>query len=115
VVKAAEAGHSGDPNDYRDFLLPPPANRRILCTEPWQLLSHTPQRVHLRVLRRGKARIAFAGGELRELQGHIRELEVLNGNGQTASVRVSACGPFVVDPPHVAGVLQDLTAARRAG
>lgn len=26
IVKAAEAGRTGDPNDYRDFLLPPPAS-----------------------------------------------------------------------------------------
>src|SRR3546814_2820171 len=24
IIKAAEAGHGGDPNDYRDFILPPP-------------------------------------------------------------------------------------------
>src|SRR3546814_20317333 len=27
IIKAAEAGHGGDPNDYRDFILPPPAVR----------------------------------------------------------------------------------------
>ena len=27
LIKAAEAGHSGDPNQYRDFLLPPPPAR----------------------------------------------------------------------------------------
>lgn len=26
IAKAAEAGNSGNPNDYRDFILPPPAN-----------------------------------------------------------------------------------------
>ena len=26
IVKAAEAGHDGDPNDYRDFDVPPPSN-----------------------------------------------------------------------------------------
>ncbi len=25
IIKAAEAGHGGNPNDYRDFVLPPPA------------------------------------------------------------------------------------------
>src|SRR3546814_14546559 len=24
IIKAAEAGHGVDPNDYRDFILPPP-------------------------------------------------------------------------------------------
>lgn len=27
IIKAAEAGHAGDPNDYRDFELPPPPHR----------------------------------------------------------------------------------------
>jgi hypothetical protein len=27
IIKAAEAGHSGDPHAYRDFVLPPPPNR----------------------------------------------------------------------------------------
>lgn len=26
IIKAAEAGRSGNPNDYRDYLLPPPAS-----------------------------------------------------------------------------------------
>ena len=25
IIKAAEAGRDGNPNDYRDFILPPPA------------------------------------------------------------------------------------------
>ena len=24
IIKAAEAGHEGDPNQYRDYILPPP-------------------------------------------------------------------------------------------
>ena len=27
IIKAAEAGREGDPNQYRDFVLPPPPNR----------------------------------------------------------------------------------------
>ncbi len=39
IVKAAEAGCSGDPNAYRDYLIPPPANRVIHCDLPWLLHS----------------------------------------------------------------------------
>ena len=50
LVKAAEAGRSGDPDNYRDFAIAPPANRRIRCSGDWHLRSYTPQRVHLDVL-----------------------------------------------------------------
>lgn len=28
IIKAAEAGHDGNPGDFRDFDIPPPANTR---------------------------------------------------------------------------------------
>jgi hypothetical protein len=28
IIKAAEAGHDGNPTEFRDFDVPPPANRR---------------------------------------------------------------------------------------
>lgn len=34
IVKAAEAGHGGDPNDWRDFILPPPPNRTAAAATP---------------------------------------------------------------------------------
>src|SRR5262249_46333929 len=47
IPKAAEAGCRGDPNAYRDFAVPPPANRRVLCPAPWRLLSYTADRIRL--------------------------------------------------------------------
>ncbi len=38
IIKAAEAGHDGNPNDYRDFEIPPPENR----TERSACESRTP-------------------------------------------------------------------------
>ena len=63
IVKAAEAGHAGDPNEYRDFVIPPPANRLIRCTGEWLLRSCTPQRVHLEVLDPRPVQLEFARGE----------------------------------------------------
>jgi hypothetical protein len=34
IIKAAEAGRSGNPNDYRDFILPPPRNRQSGWSAP---------------------------------------------------------------------------------
>jgi hypothetical protein len=37
IVKAAEAGCAGDPGKYRDYLIPPPVNRKINCSIPCEM------------------------------------------------------------------------------
>jgi hypothetical protein len=39
IVKAAEAGHSGNPNDYRDYLLQPPPYSVAAVTESTKQVS----------------------------------------------------------------------------
>jgi hypothetical protein len=94
IAKAAEAGRSGDPNDYRDFVAPKPANRLVACDRAWRLLSYTPRRVHLRVLGEGEARVEFAEGPLRRVAGAVREVEVQQPEGGPAVVRLGGEGPF---------------------
>jgi hypothetical protein len=98
IAKAAEAGRDGDPNDYRDFLLPPPANRLVACDRPWRLLSHTPARLHLEVLGAGPARLEFAAGDVRRVAGKVRELEILYERGERGHLRIEGEGPFEVVP-----------------
>ncbi len=38
IAKAAEAGKSGNPNDYRDFLIPPYVNRYLWVSVPFETL-----------------------------------------------------------------------------
>jgi hypothetical protein len=42
IIKAAEAGMTGDPNDYRDFLIPPYANMKILTPNTYRLVRYSP-------------------------------------------------------------------------
>jgi hypothetical protein len=106
LVKAAEAGHAGNPDDYRDFVLPPPANRRLLCTAPWRLVSYTPERVHVELLEAGPARLEFAGRGLCSVAGRLREVEARFHGGELVRLRVEAEGPVTVDPPECAEVLR---------
>lgn len=94
IARAAEAGLAGNPNDYRDYLIPPPANRRVCCTLPWRLLSWTPGRIHLEVLDSGPARIEFAAGNLQAITGHIHEVEAFYEDGRLVDLRVEAEGPW---------------------
>ena len=97
IVKAAEAGCSGNPNDYRDYLIPPPANRVIRCNRPWLLHSYTPRRIHVEVLEAGQARLEFAGRPLRSVAGRVREVEVEFRAGELAALHIEGEGPFEVD------------------
>lgn len=40
IVRAAVDGKSGDPNAYRDYAIPPPANTRMYVNQPYTLLSY---------------------------------------------------------------------------
>jgi hypothetical protein len=104
IVKAAEAGCSGDPNDYRDYLIPPPANRLISCNLPWLLRSYTPERIHVEVLQEGSARLEFAGRALRSVAGRVREIEAEFQDGELTGLRIEGEGPFEVDCGEAAGV-----------
>jgi hypothetical protein len=96
LVKAAEAGHAGDPNAYRDYLIPRPANRLVSCTAPWRLVSHTPRRTHVELLRPGRARLEFAEGSLRSVAGHVRAVEATYQEGKLVGLRIEGEGPFDV-------------------
>jgi hypothetical protein len=102
IAKAAEAGHSGDPNNFRDYLLPPPANRVVSCSSPWRLRSYLHNRICLEVLERRPTRIEFGEGSLRGITGNIREVEATYQDGALANLRVEADGPVAVDPPRYA-------------
>ncbi len=97
IVKAAEAGCCGDPNDYRDYLIPQPANRVIACDKAWLLRSHTRDRVHLEVLGGEPARLKFAGRPLWSVAGRVREVEAEFRDGELAALHIRGEGPFEVD------------------
>jgi hypothetical protein len=76
IAKAAEAGHSGDPNQFRDFDVPQPANRRVACSAPWRLLTWDPPRVSLEILEPGPVEVAFEGVKIRTVRGALRKLDL---------------------------------------
>jgi hypothetical protein len=50
IVKAAEAGMTGDPGQYRDFVIRPYANMVILTQNTYRLMSYTSDVVILEIL-----------------------------------------------------------------
>ena len=82
ILKAAEAGRSGNPNDYRDFLIPPYANEKIMATVPYQLVTYHPD--HIILVCRGDAegRFHFKEGPVEEVSGKLSRVSVgFSANG----------------------------------
>jgi hypothetical protein len=50
IVKAAEAGRTGNPNDYRDFIIPPYANMVILTNNQYRLVKYDANEAVLEIL-----------------------------------------------------------------
>jgi hypothetical protein len=96
IVKAAEAGHEGNPNDYRDFEVPPPANRLIHSNVDYRLLSRTAERLHLSILDNVPCRLELAEGPVRLVAGQVREVEIRHVRGELAALRLEGEGPFEV-------------------
>jgi len=105
MVKAAEAGKDGNPNDYRDFDAPRPANIRVRCDRPWQLETYTDRRVALRVLEEGPATIEFADGPLHAARGTIGRLEATIDDDRLESIEVTGCGEVEIETSDGARVV----------
>lgn len=97
IVKAAESGKEGNPNDYRNFEIPQPANRVLRCDVPWRLVSYTPERVHVEILENAPARLEFACGSLASVTGRMREVEAFYREGKLLDVRIQGEGPYEVN------------------
>jgi hypothetical protein len=96
IVKAAEAGKSGNPNAYRDFVIPPPANRLLHCDRPWRLLTYSPQRIVVELLESGPARLQFAQGSLAVVSGCMRRVEAFYREGHLVDLHIDGQGPYEV-------------------
>jgi glycosyltransferase involved in cell wall biosynthesis len=94
IARAAEAGHRGNPNDFRDYEVAPPANRLIRCSSPWRLLYYSADRLSLEVLDGGPVTIECTSGPLRKMEGHIRRLDAWFADDRVAKLAIDGDGPF---------------------
>jgi hypothetical protein len=95
IVRAAESGRTGDPDDYRDFEVPPPANRKVRCRgADWLLHCHTPQQVCLKVFGSEAVHIELAEGPLRSISGKVRRLDARFADNRVCGLEVDGEGPF---------------------
>ncbi|MFH1898231.1 MAG: hypothetical protein ABH886_08360 [Candidatus Desantisbacteria bacterium] len=84
IIKASEAGLEGNPNDYRDYLIKPPANTRILSNVLYQLQSYTEWSVVMKILEDKPVNLEFKNHVIEKIEGNIAEIdfkmEILENN-----------------------------------
>ncbi len=59
IAKAAEVGKSGDPNAFRDFVIPPYANRTLIASVPYELISADEEKLWVRLLTPPSSRVSM--------------------------------------------------------
>jgi hypothetical protein len=61
IAMAAAAGKEGDPGGYRDYIIPPYANRYISSTLPYRLEGYSPKTWALTLIHPGKTALQVKG------------------------------------------------------
>jgi hypothetical protein len=98
IVKAAEAGRQGNPNDYRDYAIPRPANRQIRCSSAWRLRSFAKDRIAMEILEPGQVDIEFAEPfPVASLRGEFRNVEITIPDINSKPAQVRCDGPFEME------------------
>jgi hypothetical protein len=59
IIKAAEAGETGDPDQYLDYAIKPYANTQILCNKLYRLISFNDTKADMLILENGPLQLEF--------------------------------------------------------
>ncbi|KAB7622863.1 hypothetical protein [Alkalilimnicola sp. S0819] len=102
IAKAAEAGEQGDAGGFRDYLLPPPANRRVHCNAPYRLHRYGVRGVELEVLAPVRdSRVWLKDGPLARVEGgRLRRLTLNLRQGHVEGLRLEGEGEVVLTYRH---------------
>jgi hypothetical protein len=87
ICKAAEQGLEGDPDDYRDLVIPPYASRRYILNDEHLLVSCTDRELYIKDINDSeRCCIKLSGMAIREISGRLEQIE-LNKCGQDLGVQ----------------------------
>lgn len=106
IAKAAEAGHRGNPNEFRNFEVPLPANRWFRCGVPWRLEHFTAHAVRISCENPGLEPITLHSNrpEFQQVTGSLRSFAAEFSRG--AKPWFQAIGSGQIDIHTSSGVVQ---------
>jgi hypothetical protein len=114
IVKAAEAGKEGNPNDYRNYLLKEPVNKKIYADKPFRVRTYSENGVILEFLRPGRdTEVRFRETPLQCIRGnHVGRIEMEFSAGEISHLEMtgegSACMEFRAKGPANAAKVETI-------
>jgi len=87
IAKAAEAGKTGNPNDYRDFVIPPYVNRFMTASVSYEVISFDSEKAVLRFMVKAETKV--------ELNFHASDITI-SGDAVLESLKPAQDGTQVV-------------------
>jgi len=82
IAKAAESGKSGNPNDYRDFVVPPYVNRLIFVSHPYEVISVEPEKAVIKISTNEEVEIRLHGKNVL-VSGDAKVQSIKESNNET--------------------------------
>ena len=97
IAKAAEQGRGGNPNDYRNFLIPPYANRFLSASVPYRLISMEEGKIVAQFFSPPGSRVSARLREEKvQVQGEAADLSVSSGR-EEVWVQFTLTGEGIVE------------------
>jgi len=114
IIKAAEAGLDGDPGEYRDYLVPPYANTKILSNSHYMLESYGEGTFSLEAGGVETTEILFREFLLEAARGPVTAMDYLEApRDGRLSATIRAEGPLALDV-RLPGPIQSSVGIQRA-
>ena len=90
IIKAAEAGMSGDPNQYRDYEIKPYINKLIKSDVLYEVSSCSDGMIEMNILEHDKrVNLEFKGLPLQKISGWVKDMRIIN-NGDEWELHLTA-------------------------
>lgn len=74
IIKAAEQGKKGNPNDYRDYIIKPYVNQKLRINNLYKVHTYSPEETRLEILENAPSLVEFKDFKLKKISGSITEL-----------------------------------------
>ncbi len=82
IAKAAESGKSGNPNDFRDFVVPPYVNRLMFVSHPYEVISVEPEKAVIKISTNEEVEIRLHGKNV-SVSGDAKVQSIKESNNET--------------------------------
>ena len=98
LVKAAEAGYSGDPGQYLDYDIKKPANRHLSVTCPYRLETAGPTDLALSLCETGEQRVEIGDNPIRSIHGYdLKTIKIQRDGDTVESLTLTGSGKCAIE------------------